>query len=67
MPIGAVNALYMEKNKNVTVVTNLGSSGTLQTQIEQGAPADVFISAASKQMNALQEGALIIESSRRNC
>ncbi len=64
--IGAVNTLYMENNKNVTVVTNLGSSGTLQTQIEQGAPADVFISAAAKQMNALQDGGLIIESSRRN-
>ena len=62
----AVNNLYMEHHKNVTVIANFASSGTLQKQIEEGAPADVFISAAAKQMNALEEGGLIIDSSRRN-
>ncbi len=61
-----VNSLYMEKNKNVTLTTNFSSSGTLQKQIEQGAPADVFISAASKQMNALQDAGLLLDDTRRD-
>ena len=35
------------------------SSGTLKTQIEEGAPADIFISAATKQMDELEAGGLI--------
>ena len=62
----AINTAYMAKNKNVTVVANFAASGTLQTQIEQGAPADVFISAASKQMNALQDKGLILDETRRD-
>jgi molybdate transport system substrate-binding protein len=61
----AVNDLYMQQNENVTIVANFAASGTLQTQIEQGAPADVFISAAAKQMNALQTGGLIIDDTRQ--
>ncbi|MCR4684471.1 MAG: molybdate ABC transporter substrate-binding protein [Lachnospiraceae bacterium] len=38
---------------NVTITYNFDSSGTLKTQIEEGADCDVFISAAPKQMNAL--------------
>ncbi|MBN1368381.1 MAG: molybdate ABC transporter substrate-binding protein [Dehalococcoidales bacterium] len=62
----AVNNGYMEANKNVTILINFASSGTLQQQIEQGAPADVFISAAAKQMNALQDSGLIIDDTRQN-
>ncbi|NGM82461.1 molybdate ABC transporter substrate-binding protein [Paenibacillus sp. 7124] len=39
----------------IAVRLNLASSGSLQQQIEQGAPADVFISAGAKQMNALAD------------
>ena len=46
------------------IVTFAGSS-TLQRQIEKGAPADVFISASPKQMDALQWEGLIYEDSRR--
>ncbi len=45
--------LYKEVAPNVTLVFNFDSSGTLKTQIEEGADCDVFISAAPKQMNAL--------------
>lgn len=45
--------LYMEENKNTTVSFNFDSSGTLKTQIEEGALCDVFISAGQKQMDQL--------------
>lgn len=45
--------LYRKVAPDVTLVFNFDSSGTLQTQIEEGAQADVFISAGQKQMNAL--------------
>lgn len=44
---------YMEENPNVTLVFTFDSSGTLKTQIEEGADCDIFISAAQKQMNQL--------------
>ncbi|MBN1188727.1 MAG: molybdate ABC transporter substrate-binding protein [Dehalococcoidales bacterium] len=62
----AVNEAYMQKNSNIKVIANFASSGTLQKQIEQGAPADVFLSAAAKQMDALQAGGLIIDNTRQN-
>lgn len=52
---------YSKDNKNVKLVINYGSSGSLQKQIEQGAPCDVFISAGKKQMNALDDGNLLVE------
>lgn len=44
---------YMEANKNVTIIFNFDSSGTLKTQIQEGADVDIFISAGQKQMNQL--------------
>lgn len=46
---------YEEKNKDVEIVYTFDSSGTLKKQIEQGAECDLFISAALKQMNALDK------------
>lgn len=44
---------YMAENGNVTVVFNFDSSGTLKTQIQEGAVCDVFISAGQTQMDQL--------------
>ena len=44
---------YKAVAPNVTITPTYDSSGTLQTQIEQGAACDIFISAAQKQMDAL--------------
>lgn len=62
--ITELSKAYMDENGHVTIITNFGSSGTLQTQIEEGVPADVFLSAAQKQMNALEEKGLIDVSTR---
>lgn len=45
---------------------NLAASGTLQRQIEQGAPVDVFLSAGSRQMDALEQAGLLLKGTRRN-
>ena len=44
---------YMKEHSNVTIVFNFDSSGTLKTQIQEGADCDIFISAGQKQMNQL--------------
>ena len=51
--------LFTEQNPWVTVEGTYDSSGKLQTQIEEGLGADVFFSAAKKQMNALVDEDLI--------
>ncbi len=44
---------YMAEHQNITIVFNFDSSGTLKTQIQEGADVDIFISAGQKQMNQL--------------
>lgn len=55
---------YQAKNPSIKLIYNLGASGSLQKQIEQGAPADLFISAAAKQMNDLDGKGLISKATR---
>lgn len=57
-----IQKLYNVENPDVEIVFNFDSSGTLKTQIESGADVDVFISAATKQMNGLKDGGYIDES-----
>ena len=51
--------MFEEQYPGVTVEGTYDSSGKLQTQIEEGADADVFFSAAMKQMNALEDEGLV--------
>lgn len=52
--------MFEEANPGVTVKGTYDSSGKLQTQIEEGLDADVFMSAAKKQMIALDEEGMIV-------
>ena len=50
--LNQIKEIY-EKDHNVTITYNFDSSGTLKTQIQEGADCDLFISAGQKQMNQL--------------
>jgi molybdate transport system substrate-binding protein len=58
--------LYNAEQPGTPLSFNLGGSGTLQRQIEQGAPVDVFISASPKEMDALESKGLLLPGTRRN-
>ena len=60
-----INSQYTKTAKNVKIIANFAGVGTLQKQIEQGAPVDIFISAGAAQMDALQKEHLLIESTRK--
>ena len=61
-----LEAAYTSKNPEVSFELNLGSSGSLQQQIEQGAPCDLFISAGEKQMTALDEKGLLLDGTNKD-
>jgi len=65
-PLNEVAGIYMAAHPNVSLVVNFDSSGTLQAQIENGVPADIFFSAAESNMDALAAQGLIREESRRD-
>src|SRR5271155_4110532 len=58
--------LYEQQHAGAKITFNYGGSGTLQRQIEQGAPVDIFFSAAEKQMDDLQSKDLVDARTRRN-
>ena len=57
---------YNKTQPNVKLVGSYDSSGTLMTQIEEGASCDVFFSAAAKQMDQLEGENLLVEGTRHN-
>lgn len=64
--LGEIQKNYEAKNPTIKLIYNLGASGALQKQIEQGAPADIFMSAAPKQMNDLEAKNLVNKATRKN-
>ena len=56
---------FMQSRPGVTLRYNFGASGDLQKQIEAGAPIDLFISAAARQMDELEKKGLIVAATRR--
>ena len=62
----AIKPIYENDRPEVGITYNFGSSGSLQQQIEQGAPVDLFISAASDKMDALEAKNLLLPGTRRD-
>ncbi|HEX5483027.1 MAG TPA: molybdate ABC transporter substrate-binding protein [Terriglobia bacterium] len=62
----AIRNLYRAQVPDVSIVLNLGASGILQQQVEQGAPADIYISASPEEMNSLETEGLLLNQTRRN-
>jgi molybdate transport system substrate-binding protein len=58
-PLQEITPIYNQANPSQSINYNFAASGALQQQIEQGAPVDIFISAATKQMKTLQEEGLL--------
>lgn len=58
-----IRDLYKTIDPETPLNFTFGGSGALQTQIEEGAPVDIFFSAAERQMNALRDKGLIFEDS----
>lgn len=61
-----IGKAYEQEHPDVKVVFNYGSSGALQQAIENGGAADLFFSAAQKQMDALDKKGLLKEGTRKD-
>lgn len=61
-----ISKLYSQKHPGTEFHFNYGGSGTLQHQIEQGAPVDIFFSAAEKEMNELEKQNLLASGTRKD-
>ncbi|NJL10094.1 MAG: molybdate ABC transporter substrate-binding protein [Calothrix sp. SM1_7_51] len=56
--------VYQQRQPGVNINFNFGASGALLQQIQQGAPADIFISAANRQVDTLQQSGQLVTSTR---
>ncbi|AJY77588.1 molybdenum ABC transporter substrate-binding protein [Paenibacillus beijingensis] len=64
--LNEIKAAYEASHPDVKLVFNFGASGTLQKQISQGAPADLFLSASSKNMKSLVDEGLVDAAEQTN-
>lgn len=64
--LGEIAKSYQSAHPQTRVNLTFGSSGTLQKQIERGAPVDVFVAASNKNMNALLAQGLADKHARFN-
>ena len=55
---------FEQAHTNIKIALNFGASGTLELQIERGAPADVFVAASADQMDALASRKLLLDDTR---
>ena len=58
--------MLFRSNAGVTVTLNFAGSQALRTQIEQGAPVDVFASASGKEMTTLVDGKFVADGTPQN-
>jgi molybdate transport system substrate-binding protein len=63
--VGEIGRRFLQSRSGVRLSYNFGGSGELQQQIEAGAPVDVFVSAADRQIDELDRKGLILSGSRR--
>ena len=61
-----IKRLYQQQTATTLLTYNLGASGALKQQILNGAPADVFISAAKAPMDALETAGKLLSDTRRD-
>ena len=61
-----ITQLYHAEAPDVVIRFNYGASGTLQRQVEQGAPVDIFVSASPNQMDALESAGLVLSGTRKD-
>ncbi|MEI7849715.1 MAG: molybdate ABC transporter substrate-binding protein [Chloroflexota bacterium] len=62
---GEIGKAFEAANPGVTVKFNFGGSQTLRTQVEQGAPGDIFVSANAKEMDALVKSGFVATNSAK--
>jgi molybdate transport system substrate-binding protein len=55
---------YQQSKPGVTINYNFGASGALLQQIQQGAPADIFISAGKRQVDTLEQSGQLVPGTR---
>ncbi len=59
-----IKTLYQQSKPGVNINYNFGASGALLQQIQQGAPADIFISAGKKQVDTLEQAGQLVALTR---
>lgn len=64
--LSEIQRAFAQLRPDIRATLNLGASGTLELQIEHGAPVDLFLSAATEQMDALEAKNLLLPETRVN-